>query len=64
MTLPVHGHSTMFVCIRAYSVVGNVAVECKQASTVMKIPYNTDTVYDVDINSDSWQIIKEVIQLA
>jgi hypothetical protein len=56
----VHGHITLFACIRAYSIAGNVAIECTKASTIMKSVYDIDTVYDMDIGSNSWQMVKEV----
>ncbi|XP_060552014.1 uncharacterized protein LOC132713433 isoform X3 [Ruditapes philippinarum] len=59
--LPVHGHTTLFACIRAYSTAGNVAIECTKASTIMKSVYDIDTVYDMDIGSNSWQMIKEML---
>lgn len=58
--LPVHGHSTMFLCVRAYSAVGNVQTKCQMALIEIETEHNRDAVYDIDMNSSSWETIKEV----
>lgn len=60
VVLPVHGHSTMFLCVRAYSEVGNVQTECQMASIEIETDHSRDTVYDIDMNASSWETIKEV----
>ncbi|XP_053381645.1 uncharacterized protein LOC123528459 [Mercenaria mercenaria] len=61
LILPVHGHSTMYVCVKAFSAVGNAAIECRKTTTIMNTEYNRDAVYDIDMTSKSWAAILEMI---
>ncbi|XP_053381647.1 uncharacterized protein LOC123555884 isoform X2 [Mercenaria mercenaria] len=59
--LPVLGHSTLYLCVRAYSRAGNVVTICERASVVEKSEFNKDTIYDIDASVTSWNVIQQMI---
>jgi hypothetical protein len=58
--VPVLRHSTLYLCVRAFSTAGNTKTICKTASVVVEAEFDTNTLYDIDSSLPSWKIIKEV----
>ena len=61
VNLPVLGHSTLYLCVRAFSTAGNVLTTCQNALLVETDEFDRNTLYDIDASVNTWDKIKEVI---
>ncbi|KAH3709959.1 hypothetical protein DPMN_069425 [Dreissena polymorpha] len=52
VALPVHGHSTLYVCVRLFSVSGLSSTTCASIATPKMGAYKADVVYELDTNKD------------
>ncbi|XP_053405466.1 uncharacterized protein LOC128558962 [Mercenaria mercenaria] len=59
--LPVHSHSTLYCCVRAYSYAGNMKIACTRPVFHSRGIQETNTVYDMDASADTWKRILEMI---
>ncbi|XP_053392349.1 uncharacterized protein LOC128555022 [Mercenaria mercenaria] len=59
--IPVHLHSTLFGCVRAFDEAGNKRMICQSFAYITKGEYIPHTVYDFNSNSKAWESLQKVL---
>ena len=61
LKLPIHPHSTVYVCVRAFSYAGNKITKCTKPHRNFVGILSSNAVYDMDAAAETWINVLNVI---